>query len=67
LNASYVKRYDILCRKLVQEQLYTTASLIASPRDEGAEGIYSDVSEMTGLHSFVASLAGHAAAEAARG
>jgi type II restriction enzyme len=65
-NASYLDRYDILCRKLVQEQLYTTASLIASSRDEGIKGIYSELSEMTGLRAFVASLAGHVAAEAAR-
>ena len=31
-DASYLKRYDLLCQKLVQEQLYTTAALIASPR-----------------------------------
>jgi hypothetical protein len=30
-GASYLKRYDILCQRLVQEQLYTTASLIAAP------------------------------------
>ena len=66
LNASYVQRYDILCRKLVQAPLYTTASLITSPRAEGAEGIYSEESEMTGLRTFVASLAGQGAAEAAR-
>ena len=31
-GASYITRYDILCQKLVREQLYTTASVIASPR-----------------------------------
>jgi len=27
-GASYLKRYDILCQRLIQEQLYTNASLI---------------------------------------
>jgi hypothetical protein len=29
-NASYIQRYDLLCKTLVQEQLYTTASIITS-------------------------------------
>jgi len=65
-NASYVERYDILCRKLVQERLYTSASVILARRDHRTEGAYSVLSEMTGLRTFVATLAGHVAAEAAR-
>ena len=30
-GASYLSRYDILCQRLVREQLYTSASLITSP------------------------------------
>ena len=30
-NASYLQRYDQLCRKLMQENLYTAASVITSP------------------------------------
>lgn len=66
-GASYAHRYAILCRKLVQEQLYTTACLILSPRDAAESGKYSAMSEATSLKSFVAELAGHIAAEAARG
>ncbi len=66
-GASYLKRYDILCQRLVQEQLYTTASVIASPRTASATGEYAIMSEMTSLKTFVTSLAGHIAAEAARG
>lgn len=65
-GASYLKRYDLLCQRLVQEQLYTTASLLTSPRTAVTSGEYAEMSEMTGLKSFVASLAGHCAAEAAR-
>lgn len=66
-GASYLKRYDILCQRLVQEQLYTTAALLASPRSAVSSGDYAELSDMTGLRAFVAALAGHVAAEAARG
>ena len=65
-GASYIKRYDLLCQKLVQEQLYTTAALITSKRSAAATGEFLEISAMTGLKTFVTSLAGHVAAEAAR-
>lgn len=65
-GASYLKRYDLLCQKLVQEQLYTTAALITSPRSAAATGEFLEMSAMTGLKTFVTALAGHIAAEAAR-
>jgi hypothetical protein len=65
-GASYAERYSILCRKLVQEQLYTAASLLLSPRTAVDTGDFSEVSAMTGLHTFIAELAGHVAAAAAR-
>ncbi|MGR6836736.1 PaeR7I family type II restriction endonuclease [Syntrophomonas erecta] len=65
-NTSYLKRYDILCRKLVREQLYTTASVIASPREALDNGSYAQISDMTNIRTFVTSLAGHMAATAAR-
>ena len=65
-EASYLKRYDILCQRLVQEQLYTTAALIASPRNASKTGKFSGLSSMTNLKTFVTSLAGHVAAQAAR-
>ena len=66
VGSSYLQRYDILCKKLAKEQLYSAASVIATPRSAVADGTYSELSSMTGLRSFVASLAGHIAAEAAR-
>lgn len=65
-GACYLKRYDLLCRRLVQEQLYTTATVIASERDAVNSGAYIEMSSMTSLRTFVALLAGHAAAQAAR-
>lgn len=65
-GASYLKRYDLLCQKLVQEQLYTTAIVIASPRSAAKTGEFSGLSSMTNFKTFVTALAGHIAAEAAR-
>lgn len=65
-SASYINRYEILCRKLIQEQLYSSAAVIVSERDSIDTGNYECVSEITSLRSFVASLAGHVAAVAAR-
>lgn len=65
-GASYLARYDILCQRLVQEQLYTAASILASPRTAVSTGEFADVSELTGLKTFITSFAGHIAAEAAR-
>jgi hypothetical protein len=64
-DASYAERYNILCRKLMAEQLYTAATVILSPRSASKSGAYSEMSDMTGLKSFVTTLAGHIAAEAA--
>jgi Restriction endonuclease XhoI len=30
-GSSYLERYNILCRKLAQQRLYTTATIMASP------------------------------------
>ena len=65
-HASYLERYDLLCQKLVQEQLYTTAGLITSARSAASSGVFSEMSTMTCLKTFVTALAGHVAAESAR-
>ena len=65
-DASYQKRYDLLCKKLVQEQLYTTASIIASPKSAIDTGDYIELSEMTSLKTFIVSFAGHIASVSAR-
>ncbi len=65
-GASYIERYNLLCKKLVQEQLYTTTAVLASPQTAIKTGKFSDVSDMTSLKTFVTSFAGHIASEAAR-
>lgn len=65
-NTSYLARYDLLCQRLVQEQLYTSAAVIAAPRRAAKSGDFAALSDMTSLKAFVTALAGHVAAEAAR-
>ena len=65
-DASYLDRYEILCRKLAQERVYTAATVIASPREAVETGAHRELSELTSLRTFVATLAGHVAAEATR-
>lgn len=64
-GASYADRYNILCKRLMAEELYTAAAVILSPRSVSKSGSYSEMSDMTGLKAFVTTLAGHIAAEAA--
>lgn len=65
-NASYLKRYDLLCQKLVKENLYTAACTLTSPRTSAKTGDFADMSELSSLKSFITAFAGHVAAEAAR-
>lgn len=65
-DASYAERYNLLCRKLVQEQLYSAATVLVSPRTAVADGEFTELSELSGMRTFVAGLAAHVAAEAAR-
>ena len=65
-GASYAERYNVLCRKLVQEQLYSAAAVLMSPRTGAKTGEYNEMAELTGIKSFVSSLAGHIAVTAAR-
>lgn len=64
IGASYSERYNILCKKLVAEELYTAAAVILSPRSAAKSGVYSEMSAVTGLKTFVKKLAAHITAEA---
>lgn len=50
----------------MQEQLYTAASVMLSPRTAAQSGEYREMGELTGLKTFVTTLAAHSAATAAR-
>ena len=58
-GVSYMNRFDILCRRLMQKSLYTAASVIKSPRSAIGNGEYGAVSRDTSIKAFLASLASH--------
>lgn len=64
-SASYVERYQILCRKLTEERLYDAACLLHSASTAVHGGEYRDLDDVSGLRNFVATLAAHVAKEAA--
>jgi hypothetical protein len=65
-RASYAQRYDLFCKRLVQEGLYSSTAFLASPRDAVNDGSYRHLSELTSLKTFVTEFAGHIATTAAR-
>lgn len=65
-GASYLQRYNLLCERLVQEQLYTTAAVLAAERNAINTGKFTNLSDMTSLKTFITTLAGHVASTAAR-
>ena len=65
-GASYADQYEVLCRRLIQEILYTSASVIMSLRSAVDDGDYAEMSDITGLRAFVAGLASYAATESAK-
>lgn len=58
-GVSYMDRFDILCRRLMQKNLYTATSVIKSPRTAINDGEYGAVSRDTSIKAFLASLASH--------
>ena len=64
-SPSYAKRYEIMCRKLMQEQLYDAACLLVSERTARDSGAYRELSGLTSLKTLVSGLAAHVAAVSA--
>ena len=56
-DASYAKRYELFCRKLVRERHYTSATFLMSPRAGGLKGEYSEPASDLSFHIFAKSLA----------
>jgi len=64
VNASYQKRYQLFCNKLVLERHYSAAALITSQRDSGLSGSYSEPLPELSLTSLIRSLVAHVIAYA---
>jgi hypothetical protein len=64
-NASYARRYELLCRKLVRERHYEAAAFLTSTRDIGLKGVYAEPAADLTFRAFAASLSAHVSAYAA--
>lgn len=52
-DASYARRYELFCRKLVLERHYSCAALLTSSCENGLAGAFAEPAEDLGLASFV--------------
>ena len=59
VGASYMKRYEIFCRKLVLERHYTSVSFITSDSQSGIAGLYKEPAKDISFSVFVKSLVSH--------
>lgn len=55
-GASYMKRYELFCRKLVRERHYSAAAFITSRSDTGLNGMYTEPADDLRVDAFVKSL-----------
>jgi len=61
VNASYSKRYELFCRKLVLERQYNSACLITADRNSlGLKENYTEPAEDLSANRFLAGLLSHA-------
>ncbi len=61
-EASYAKRYELFCERLVRERLYDAACLLLSDRNNGIRGVYSEPNREVNFKTFATSLSAHAIA-----
>jgi hypothetical protein len=62
VGASYMKRYELFCRKLILERHYTAASFIASDEETGIKGVYKEPADDLSFSLFFKSLVSHVGA-----
>ncbi len=58
-DTSYMKRYELFCRKLVSERHYTATAFITSDRIDGPSGVYTTPSSDLSTIQFARSLSAH--------
>jgi hypothetical protein len=62
VNASYSKRYEVFCRRLVRERHYDAASFLLSDREKGVNGIFQEPADDLTFEVFARSLLAHVSA-----
>lgn len=58
-GTSYMKRYELLLRRLVRERLYDSATFLVATEAEGKKGQYNEPAADLQAKQFFASLGGH--------
>ena len=66
VNASYAKRYEVFCRKLVRERHYNAAAFLTSDRKTGLKGIFNEPGNDLTFEIFARSLVAQAAAHGSK-
>jgi hypothetical protein len=67
VNASYAKRYELFCRKLVRERHYNVASFLTSLKQKGLKGQYTEPADDLTFEIFAKSLIAQIAAYGTKG
>jgi hypothetical protein len=62
INASYMKRYELFCRKLVREGQYRASAFITSTSTDGVKGIYNTPADDLSVEQFAKAITAHVAA-----
>jgi hypothetical protein len=62
IGASYMRRYELFCRKLVLERHYTASAFITSSLGEGIDGTHATPSDDLSIERFARTLIAHVAA-----
>jgi len=63
-GASYAKRYELFCRKLVRERHYNASAFLLSEADKGLSGQYTEPADDLAFIQFASSLQAHVGAYA---
>lgn len=61
-NASYAKRYELFCRKLLRERHYSSSCFLLASRQAGMKGIYQEPAQDLAFNIFARSLFAHVSA-----
>ena len=62
VGASYCRRYELFCRKLVLERHYTASAFLTSKAEQGIRGVFTTPAEDLSVERFARVLAGHLSA-----
>jgi hypothetical protein len=62
VGASYLRRYELFCRKLVLERHYTSSAFITSSLNDGRRGVFTTPADDLSVERFAKTLAAHASA-----